>query len=125
MSARMRVLLLEDNFIIALDLASLVREAGAEPIGPVATVADALSVVAAGSIDAAILDINLGEENAYAVAESLRGRSIPFAFATGYNAADMLPPSCADAPVLPKPYSAREVRAMIELLGRGGDPAAA
>lgn len=121
--ARMRVLLLEDNFIIALDLAALVRDAGAEPVGPVATVADALSAAAAGGIDAAILDINLGEENAYAVAEHLQRQAIPFAFATGYSVTDMLPPACAGAPVLAKPYSAREVRALLELLAQGTHPA--
>ncbi|MEK0082273.1 response regulator [Benzoatithermus flavus] len=121
----MRVLLVEDNFIIALDLAGLVREAGAEPVGPVASVRDAIAALGDASIEAVILDINLGEENALALVDDLRQRSIPFAFATGYSPDDVLPPECADVPVLAKPYSAVEVRALLDVLRRhreaGGD----
>jgi len=112
----MRVLLVEDNFIIALDLAGLVREAGAEPVGPVASVRDALGAIAAGGVDAAILDINLGEEDALEVADTLDRQAIPFAFATGYSPQDVLPPAHAAMPVLAKPYNAAEVRQLIETL---------
>jgi CheY-like chemotaxis protein len=112
----MRVLLVEDNFIIALDLAGLVREAGAEPVGPVASVRDAVAALDGGGIEAAILDINLGEENALSLVGDLQTRHIPFAFATGYSPDDVLPPECADVPVLAKPYSAVEVRAILDLL---------
>ena len=112
----MRVLLVEDNYIIALDLAELVREAGAEPVGPVATVRDAMAALEGEKIEAAILDINLGEENALELASVLKGRAIPFAFATGYSPDDVLPPEQADAPVLAKPYSAAEVRATLDRL---------
>lgn len=124
----MRVLLLEDNFIIALDLAGLVRGAGAEPVGPVASVEEALAALDAGGIEAAILDINLGEENAFAVAARLERDGVPFAFATGYSARDVLPPERAGVPVLAKPYSAAEVAATLAALrrrrggGPGGDP---
>jgi DNA-binding LytR/AlgR family response regulator len=113
----MRVLLVEDNFIIALDLAGLVREAGAEPVGPVASVRDGMAAIEAGGIDAAILDINLGEENALALADELDSRAIPFAFATGYSPDDILPPERAEVPVLAKPYSATEVRDILVVLG--------
>jgi CheY-like chemotaxis protein len=112
----MRVLLVEDNYIIALDLAELVRESGAEPVGPVASVRDALAKVDEGGVEAAILDINLGEENALGLAGVLRERAIPFAFATGYSPDDVLPPEQAGVPVLAKPYSAAEVRATLEQL---------
>jgi len=113
----MRVLLVEDNFIIALDLAELVREAGADPVGPVASVRDAVASLDQGGIEAAILDINLGEENALDLARVLATRAIPFAFATGYSPEDVLPPEQADVPVLTKPYSAAEVRAVLGRLG--------
>lgn len=118
----MRVLLVEDNFIIALDLASLVREAGVEPVGPVASVAEALAELDRGGIDAAILDINLGEESALGLADELERRTIPYAFATGYSADDVLPPERARLPVLAKPYSAAEVMAVLDTLrrSRGG-----
>lgn len=120
----MQVLLLEDNFIIALDLAGLVSEAGAEPLGPVGSVADAMRVIAGGKVEAAILDINLGDENAFPVAERLEQQGIPFAFATGYSASDVLPPERTGVPVLAKPYSAGEVRALLDLLSRSRRPAA-
>lgn len=112
----MRVLLVEDNFIIALDLAELVRDAGVEAVGPVGSVAEALAEIARGGVEAAILDINLGEEDTLAVADELERRRIPFAFATGYNPQDVLPPERAETPVLAKPYSGAEVRATLALL---------
>lgn len=112
----MRVLLVEDNVIIALDLAELVRETGAEPVGPVASVADALAELGRGGVEAAILDINLGEEDTLAVADELERRRIPFAFATGYSPQDILPPARAGTPVLAKPYSGAEVRDVLALL---------
>ena len=123
-SVPMQVLLLEDNYIIALDLAGLVSEAGAEPLGPVASVEDALRVIEGGGVEAAILDVNLGEEDAFAVAERLERQGIPFAFATGYSPQDVLPPERAAAvPVLSKPYSAGDVRALLELLAKRRLPA--
>lgn len=116
----MRVLLVEDNFIIALDLAGLVREAGADPIGPVASVGDALREIETGAVEAAILDFNLGEENAMPVAERLQERGIPFAFATGYSPGDVLPPGGPDVPVLAKPYSGAEVRSVLDTLRARG-----
>ena len=112
----MRVLLVEDNFIIALDLAELVREAGGEPVGPVATVRDGVAALDQSDIEAAILDINLGEESALGLATVLKERAIPFAFATGYSPDDVIPPEQADAPVLAKPYSAADVRAVLARL---------
>lgn len=112
----MRVLLVEDNFIIALDLAGLVEEAGVEPLGPVASVEEALAELERGRVEAAILDINLGDEDALAVADELERRAIPFAFATGYSPDDVLPPERAAVPVLAKPYSAVEVRNVLDTL---------
>ena len=112
----MRVLLVEDNFIIALDLAELVREAGGEPIGPVATVRDGVAALDQSDIDAAILDINLGEESALGLAAVLKERAIPFAFATGFSPDDVIPPEQADAPVLAKPYSAADVHTVLARL---------
>lgn len=112
----MRVLLVEDNFIIAMDLAALVQDAGAEPVGPVASVRDALREIETGAVEAAILDFNLGQENALAVAERLEQRAIPFAFATGYSADDVLPERPGGTLVLAKPYSAAEVRSVLASL---------
>jgi CheY-like chemotaxis protein len=119
----MRVLLVEDNFIIALDLVELVREAGAEPVGPVASVKDGVAALERHPVDAAILDINLGEENALGLLDHLQRRAIPFAFATGYSPDDVIPAEHAAAPVLAKPYSAADVRALLAVLREGRDKA--
>lgn len=112
----MRVLLVEDNFIVALDLADLVREAGDEPIGPVASVQDGLAALEQDGVEAAILDINLGGENALPLAHRLKEQGIPYAFATGYSPDDVIPPEQAEAPVLAKPYSGADVRTLLAKL---------
>jgi CheY-like chemotaxis protein len=90
LSAR-RLLVVEDEYTIALDLAKSLEELGAEVVGPVATVKDALSVVTREGerLDGAVLDINLRGERAYPVADALIARHVPFIFATGYT--ELLP----------------------------------
>ena len=104
------------------ELAELMRTAGVEPVGPVASVGEALAELDRGGIDAEILDINLGEESALGLADELERRAIPYAFATGYSADDVLPPERAKLPLLAKPYSAAEVMAVLDTLrgSRGG-----
>jgi CheY-like chemotaxis protein len=97
------LLLVEDNYMIAADFAFLLEEQGAEVIGPAATVADALELIEAQSaFDGAVLDINLGDEMVYPVADELRRRGVPFVFATGYSAL-VVPTAHADVPRIEKP----------------------
>ena len=80
------VLVVEDEYFIAADIVRTFRADGAEIIGPVGTVEDALELVfSTPRIDGAILDINLHGEMVYPVADELASRSIPFIFATGYD----------------------------------------
>src|SRR4028119_1400361 len=80
-----RVLVVEDDYILAEDLREQLLSCGAEVVGPVACVADALALLEDGSAPCgAILDIGLVEnETVYPVADALRTRDIPFVFATG------------------------------------------
>ena len=80
-----RVLIAEDDYFIAKSLARDLKLVGAEIVGPVATVADALNLVGVGAVDGAVLDINLRGEMAFAVADALVERGIPFVFASGYG----------------------------------------
>jgi CheY-like chemotaxis protein len=107
---KLRVLVVEDEYVIALDLASALAELGAEVIGPVPSVDQALSVIRehAGELDAAVLDINLGSETAYPVAELLRERRVPFVFATGYDGWS-IPDAYGDVPRCFKPVDAADV----------------
>ncbi|MGI4765366.1 MAG: response regulator [Janthinobacterium lividum] len=85
-----RVLVVEDDYFIAKGLVRHLRAAGVEVVGPAATVADALDLVRAGPLDGAVLDINLQGELAFAVADALVERGVPFVFTTGYSA-DVIP----------------------------------
>jgi ActR/RegA family two-component response regulator len=93
----MRLLIVEDEYLIAADLAVALEERGAMVLGPVGSIADALALIAAeDTLDAAVLDINLGRERAWPIADALRQRGVRFIFATGY-----------DPWIIPEPY--REV----------------
>ena len=82
----LNVLVVEDEYLVADDLHRTLQAAGAQVLGPVPTVAEALSVVGAGNrIDGAVLDINLHGEMAYPVADALLARGVGFVFATGYD----------------------------------------
>jgi CheY-like chemotaxis protein len=78
-----RILIVEDEHIIALDLADEITAQGAKAIGPVTTVNSALDVIANADLDGVILDINLRGEMAFPVADVLANRHIPFVFVTG------------------------------------------
>jgi CheY-like chemotaxis protein len=97
------VLLVEDEYIVAEDLAQSLQDLGAEVVGPAGSVADALALIASPpELDGAILDLNLGNERTYPVADALRERQIPFVFATGYGT-DAIPESYRDVPRCEKP----------------------
>jgi len=82
-----RVLIVEDDYFLAYDMKDEFARAGAEVVGPIGRVSDALRLVARGEpLDAAVLDINLGGQMVYCVADALRARNVPFVFTTGYDA---------------------------------------
>ncbi len=103
----LRVLVVEDEYLIAEDLCEELRSCGAEVMGPASCVADALALLEAGPApDLALLDIGLGGEKVYPVADALRGRGIPFVFATGYDGWS-IPTGYADVPLRQKPVGLR------------------
>ncbi len=86
-----RVLVVEDEFMIALDIGQQLIEAGYEVVGPVTSVGKALSFVAERGCDVAVLDINLGGETSEPIARKLRACGKPFVVLTGYSADNVLP----------------------------------
>ncbi len=84
-----RILVVEDEFLIALDLEVTLETAGYRVIGPALNVSAALQLLKADRPDAAILDVNLAGERVTPVAEALRAMSVPFILASGYVAADL------------------------------------
>lgn len=99
------VLLVEDNLIIAMDGEDILSRLGADYVTTAGSVAEALDAIARQRFDLAVLDVNLGSETSFPVAEKLAGEGIAFAFATGYG--DTLERSgpLELAPVIAKPYT--------------------
>ena len=104
-----RILVVEDEYMTADDLQHDLEQAGAEVVGPVPSVADALRLlVTEEAIDGAILDVNLRGEMAHPVAGVLRERGIPFVLATGYEQWS-LPEAYKDVPRCDKPVDLRHL----------------
>ena len=109
----LRVLLVEDHFPLAVNLADVAVQSGADVIGPVATVADALHLIERmPEIDAAVLDIHLQHETSFPVADALRARNVPFFFATAHDHT-ALPERFGDVPVCTKPFGLQRFRAAL------------
>ena len=84
-----RILVVEDDYLLATELARSLDGAGAVVIGPVPTVKLALALIEAQDMDIALLDVELGGERVFGVADVLDARSTPYLFTTGYDAAAM------------------------------------
>jgi CheY-like chemotaxis protein len=108
-----RVLLVEDEHIVAAALSRGLRVCGAEVIGPAATVPNALALIeATPAIDGALVDINLRGIQAYAVVDALIARRIPTVLTTGYETS-VVPSRYRDVPVLQKPFDPAEAMAAL------------
>jgi CheY-like chemotaxis protein len=113
-----RILCLEDEPIVAMTLEDMLIDLGAEVVGPVGSIPEALALAEGESLDAALLDINIRGERSYAVAEALKARGIPMVFATGYGESGW--DGAPDAPILDKPYTQRGVALSLgKVLGAG------
>lgn len=119
--AGLTVLLVEDSLIIALDAEDSVLQLGAKKVVSSAGVVQALEEIARERPDIALLDINLGSENSFPVAEQLHALGVPFFFTTGYGERHKLPPSLIGSRVLQKPYTVDGIaRFAAELLSATG-----
>ena len=98
-----RVLFVEDEAMISMLIEDMLLDLGVEVVGPASEMADALALAREADIEAAILDINLGGQLTYPVAEVLKERGIPVIFATGYQPT-ALPEQFRGMPTLHKPF---------------------
>lgn len=111
-----RILVVEDEMIVAWLLEDMLADLGYEPIGPAARVDQALAMINEEAIDAAVLDVNLNGQTSYPVADALTIRGVPFVFSTGYDNARLLS-NYRSFRVLQKPYQQAELRnALAKLL---------
>lgn len=112
-----RILVVEDETLIAMELAAILEEAGAEVIGPANSIEQAHTLIAAQSlkVQAALLDINVAGASIESVAEALSGAGVPYAFTTGYGSAEVTEAS-PQVPVLRKPFTPTQVLSVLKML---------
>lgn len=103
-----QVLLVEDEAAISMLLEEFLEELGCEVLGLASRLDDALAKARTLPLHMAVLDVNLAGRLSYPVAEVLRGRDVPFVFATGYGAA-ALPEALRGVPVLSKPFRKQQL----------------
>jgi DNA-binding LytR/AlgR family response regulator len=109
-----RLLIAEDEYMVALDLAEFFEDAGAEVIGPVGSLKDALALVASegGRLDGALLDVNLRNDKVYPVADALSAAGVPFVFATGYGD-HAIPEAYSNVPRCDKPVDRHQLARLL------------
>lgn len=110
---RLRILIVEDEALVAMLIEDVLSDLGHEIAGVAGRLDVALKLAAEAQIDFAIVDLNLNGARTYAIAEVLRGRAVPFIFATGYGAAGV-EAGWENVRVLPKPFEPHQLSAAIE-----------
>jgi CheY-like chemotaxis protein len=108
-----RVLLLEDEFLIALDAEQMLKELGARHVETAATLSEAEQRAHEGSFDVALLDVNINGQMSFGLAELLRSRGIPVVFATGYELKDRAIPDLDPTLCVSKPYTNERLRQVL------------
>ena len=117
-----RVLIAEDEPLIAMELETILRDSGVGVVGPAGDLGHALQLAQSQDFDAALLDANLAGEPADALAALLTRMGVPFAFTTGYGP-DSLPVAFRKAPLINKPFRKEEIAAALsDLIQRRTDP---
>lgn len=108
-----RILVVEDEYLLAQDLVRALRLEGAEIIGPAATVSAGLALLSENAVtDGAVIDVNLRGQDVYPVADALLNLGIPFIFATGYDPGN-IPSRYDPIPRCEKPVSAARIAELI------------
>lgn len=104
------VLVAEDEFVIALELADTLRDFGCTVLGPTSSVAGALGLLAERRPDVVLLDVELADGSATPAAKMLVAAGVPFVLVTGYDRSGLKAPLLRDAPYLAKPFSEESLR---------------
>lgn len=99
-----RILILEENADVADLLAGMISSFGCEVLGPVEQVEDAMELISGVAVDAAILDVSIKGEISFVLADELRRKGTPYAFASG-NKTPASIERYAPAPIITKPYA--------------------
>lgn len=119
--AGLKILIVEDDFLVAKALAEMVESLGAQVVGPASGAREACEMVKREAIDVAILDITLTPGSSAPVARALLYRNRPFIFVTGYSNIQLLPDDLRGYVVLAKPVDLETLRAAITNVMRAGN----
>ena len=113
-----RVLIVEDESLVAMLLETILEDMGCTPVGPAANIDDGLAMVADSEhLDAALLDVNVAGRQVFPVAEALKARGVPFVFSTGYGEGG-LPDEWRGQSTIQKPFTEAAVRdALFKAMG--------
>jgi DNA-binding NtrC family response regulator len=112
-NAGRRILVVEDEYLIAEHIALMLEDLGYEVVGPVPTIAEALDAIAAGTLDAVLLDANLGGTSSAPIATELAARRLPFVVVTGYGNIELPASALQAAPRVNKPFTAADLAATL------------
>ena len=108
-----RVLVVEDESLVAMLLETILEDMGCTPVGPAGTIDDGLALVAdPAPLDAALLDVNVAGRQVFPVAEALKARGVPFVFSTGYGEG-ALPDAWRGHTTVQKPFTESAIRAAL------------
>ncbi|HSA81760.1 MAG TPA: response regulator [Geminicoccaceae bacterium] len=109
----LRVLVVEDEFLVAMDIEAMLHDLGCEVMGPTGDLENALRIAREETLNLALLDVNIGGEPVTGVAEVLVARAVPIVFCTGYQGENW----CNRYPAVPtlmKPFQPADLRAALE-----------
>lgn len=111
-----RILVVEDEYLLADALADALTNLGAQVVGPIGQLVEAMALIETTPIDGAVLDINLRGETVFPLADALMVRGVPFVFATGYGH-ENIPAVYKDVPILSKPVDVRQLEPLFRAAG--------
>jgi DNA-binding response OmpR family regulator len=111
-----KILVVEDNYLLAVIVCDFLRECGVEPVGPAPGLEDGLAYARQEPLSGAILDIDLNGRLCFPICSVLAKRAVPFAFLTGYNQLSIIPAPFSRAPFITKPFLAEEMRYALDLM---------
>jgi len=111
-----RILVVEDEMLVSMLLEDMLADFGCRVVGPAPTIAEAMPLASGAEIDAAVLDLNLGGDPIFPVADALKARGVPFVFASGYGSGG-LSEAHRGAPMLQKPFRQADLERALRGLG--------
>jgi DNA-binding NtrC family response regulator len=114
-----RLLIVEDELLIALELQHIVEQLGGTVVGPAGSVEGALQLLSDATPNAALLDVNLREGRVTPVAQACWDRSIPFVLVTGYGRLELEEPLLQSAPRVRKPFDRRSIHKVLAIVLSG------